>query len=30
MKADADTLYTWNVKHFSRLGGKIAARLKQP
>jgi predicted nucleic acid-binding protein len=30
MKARAQTIYTWNVKHFSRLGGEIAARTRTP
>jgi len=30
LKADAQTLYTWNTKHFTRLGERVASRLKQP
>lgn len=30
VKAKVDALYTWNVKHFTRLGGDIAARVKRP
>jgi predicted nucleic acid-binding protein len=30
LKANAQTIYTWNVKHFSRLGETIAARVRQP
>ncbi len=30
LKADAQTLFTWNVKHFNRLGERIAARVRQP
>lgn len=30
LKADAQTLYTWNTKHFARLGEQVASRLKQP
>jgi predicted nucleic acid-binding protein len=30
LKANAHTIYTWNVQQFSRLGGKIAARVRQP
>jgi len=29
-KADARLIYTWNVKHFNRLGESIAARVRQP
>lgn len=29
-KADARSLYTWNVKHFNRLGTQIAARAGEP
>lgn len=29
-KAKVDTLYTWNVQHFSRLGAKIASRVRVP
>ena len=30
LKADAQILYTWNIKHFNRLGGDVAARVRQP
>jgi predicted nucleic acid-binding protein len=30
LKAKAQTIYTWNVKHFQRLGPDIAARVKTP
>jgi predicted nucleic acid-binding protein len=30
LKAKADWLYTWNVKHFTRLGADLAARVKRP
>jgi predicted nucleic acid-binding protein len=30
LKADAEAIYTWNVKHFSRLGADVAARVKMP
>lgn len=30
LKADAQTIYTWNVKHFKRFGEKVAARVRQP
>jgi predicted nucleic acid-binding protein len=30
LKANAQTIYTWNVKHFNRLGDAIAARVRQP
>lgn len=30
MKAKASTIYTWNVKHFSRLGDSVASRVRQP
>ena len=30
MKAKAETIYTWNVKHFTRLGPAMAARVKTP
>lgn len=30
LKAEAETIYTWNVKHFSRLGGDVASRAKTP
>lgn len=29
-KAKAETLYTWNVKHFKRLNADVAARVKTP
>ncbi len=29
-KAEAQTLYTWNIKHFTRLGEWVTSRLKQP
>ncbi len=29
-KADAEVLYTWNVKHFERLGRTIAGRVRTP
>ena len=29
-KSKAATLYTWNVKHFTRLGPAIAGRVKTP
>ena len=29
-KANAKLIYTWNVKHFSRLGESVAARVRQP
>ena len=28
MKARAETIYTWNVKHFTRLGGDVASRVQ--
>ena len=28
-KARAEAIYTWNAKHFSRLGPQIAARVKE-
>lgn len=30
MKAKADAIYTWNVKHFSRFGQEVARRVKTP
>ena len=30
LKAGAETIYTWNVKHFKRLGTEIAARTATP
>lgn len=30
MKARAETIYTWNVKHFKRLGPDIARRVSTP
>jgi predicted nucleic acid-binding protein len=30
LKARAETICTWNVKHFSRLGPEVAARVKTP
>jgi predicted nucleic acid-binding protein len=30
LKAKVDWLYTWNVKHFTRLGADLAARVKWP
>jgi len=30
LKADAQNLYTWNLKHFNRLGAQIAARVREP
>ncbi len=30
LKAKAQTIYTWNVKHFKRLGADIASRVKTP
>jgi hypothetical protein len=30
LKANAQTIYTWNVKHFNRLGENIAARVRHP
>ena len=30
MKAKAEAIYTWNLKHFVRLGADIAARTKSP
>ena len=30
LKAGVQTIYTWNVKHFKRLGENVAARVRQP
>jgi len=30
LKAKAQTIYTWNTKHFVRLGPTIAGRVKTP
>ena len=30
LKANAKVLYTWNTKHFKRLGAEITARLREP
>lgn len=30
MKANAQTIYTWNTRHFTRFGGPIAERIRQP
>jgi predicted nucleic acid-binding protein len=30
LKADARAIYTWNTKHFKRLGAQIVARLREP
>ena len=30
IKAKAKAIYTWNVKHFNRLGEHVAARVRQP
>lgn len=30
LKAKAEALYTWNVKHFNRLGAHIASRVRAP
>lgn len=30
LKAKAKTIYTWNVKHFSRLGENVASRVRRP
>jgi predicted nucleic acid-binding protein len=30
LKADAESIYTWNVKHFKRLGPPVADRVKTP
>jgi hypothetical protein len=30
LKAKAQTIYTWNIKHFSRLGDHVASRVRVP
>jgi predicted nucleic acid-binding protein len=30
LKANAESIYTWNLKHFNRLGEAIAARVRHP
>ena len=30
LKANAQRLYTWNLKHFNQLGAQIAARVAEP
>jgi hypothetical protein len=30
LKAKAQAIYSWNVKHFNRLGENIASRVRQP
>ena len=30
LKVKAQTLYTWNTRHFTRLGPQIASRVKEP
>lgn len=30
LKTKAQALYTWNVRHFQRLGAQIAARVREP
>ena len=30
LKAKAKTIYTWNAKHFNRLGEHVASRVRQP
>lgn len=30
LKADAQTLYTWNVRHFRRVDQRLAARVREP
>jgi predicted nucleic acid-binding protein len=30
LKANAQTIYTWNIKPFNRLGESVAARVRQP
>jgi predicted nucleic acid-binding protein len=30
LKAKAQTIYTWNIKHFDRLGENVASRVRQP
>lgn len=29
-KAKSKAVYTWNVKHFNRLGDRVASRVRQP
>lgn len=30
LKAKAQNIYTWNIRHFTRLGSDVAARVKNP
>ena len=30
LKAKADVIYTWNLKHFQQLGPEIASRIQTP
>jgi len=30
LKAKAQTIYTWNLKHFNRLGENVASRVRRP
>jgi predicted nucleic acid-binding protein len=30
LQARAETIYTWNVKHYQQLGPKVAARVRTP
>ena len=30
LKAKAETIYTWNARHFNRLGADVASRVKTP
>ena len=30
LRAKAKTIYTWNVRHFNRLGERVASRVRQP
>ena len=30
LKSQAEVLYTWNLKHFLRLGGRISGRVRPP
>lgn len=30
LKAEAQAIYTWNAKHFSRLGAQVASRVRIP
>ncbi len=30
LKSQAETIYTWNIKHWKRLGPEIASRLRSP